>query len=362
MSTTMAIAPEIDDDNPLALSLVELNAAPAAPAVLPPGETWQQRRDLIMRVWRDYVGPLDEPGPGTVTVRGSVVEAERQIERRHVDLDGGAAGAIPAEILVPTGIDEPRPAVVACHPTNVDGKQAISTTTGERRTPYALELAMRGYVVIVPDMLTAGERVEPGQEPFHTASFYQDHPGSTMIARNHVDMVTALNVVCGMPEVDPDRIAAIGHSLGGYTATFLAGLDPRVRAVVNSCGFAPFRNDPKPTRWGLRGWYTHLPRVNSELARGRVPFEFSQIAALMAPTPLFNYFGQLDAIFPHWEAIGEALGEVGRLYTALGHTDRFATLMGWGPHAFPPDIRAQAYAFLDRWLEFTPPARAGLRS
>lgn len=354
MATMMPIAPEIDEDNPLAMPLVELNAAATAPVVLPDGEDWQQRRELIMRVWRDVVGPMDEPGPGTVTVREVAVEQERQIERRHVDIDGGAAGSIPAEILVPTGIDRPRPAVIACHPTNVDGKRAISTTTGERRTPYALELAMRGYVVIVPDMLSAGDRLLPGQEPFHTAAFYEEHPDQTMIARNHVDMVTALNVVCGMPEVDQDRIAAIGHSLGGYTAIFLAGMDSRVRAVVNSCGFSPFRNDPKPTRWGMRGWYTHLPRVNSELARGRVPFEFSQIAALMAPTPLFNYFGQLDAIFPHWQAIGEALGEVGRLYATLGQDDRFATLMGWGPHAFPPNIRQEAYAFLDRWLDFDP--------
>ncbi|XSS46718.1 alpha/beta hydrolase family protein [Propionibacteriaceae bacterium Y2011] len=344
------MAPEVDEDNPLAMSLLELNAAPEAPRVLPADEEWDERRRLILRVWQDHMGELDEPGSGEIRPRRTEQEPDAGIERRHVHIDGGAAGDIPAEILVPTHVDQPRPAVVACHPTNVDGKRAVSTTVGERRTPYALELAMRGYVVAVPDMLTAGERVFPGHDPFHTAPFYEQHPRSTMIARNHVDMVSTVNALCGMSEVDPTRIAAIGHSLGGYTATFLAGLDDRVGAVVNSCGFAPFRHDLKPTRWGLRGWYSHLPRVNSELARGRVPFEFSQIASLMAPKPIFNYSGQLDAIFPHWRAITEALGEMGRLYETLGHADRFVSLMGWGPHAFPPEIRQQSYDFLDHWL------------
>lgn len=349
-NSLVAMAAEIAEDNPLAMPLVDLNAAPSAPEVLPDGEEWEERRSVILRVWRDYIGELDEPGQGAVTVRSTEVEQEGQIERRTVTIDGGAIGPIPTEILVPVNVEQPRPAIVACHPTNVDGKRAVTEAVGERRTPYALELALRGYVVITPDMLTAGERVADGQEPFNTAGFYEQFPNSTLIARNHVDMLSALNVLEAMPEVDSGRIGAIGHSLGGYTATFLAGLDSRVRAVVNSCGFSPFRHDPKPTRWGIRGWYTHLPRVNSDLARGRVPFEFSQVSALMAPVPIFNYLGQLDAIFPHWRAVAEALGEMGKLYSTLGHEEDFVTLMGWGPHGFPPPIRSLAYDFLDQRL------------
>lgn len=357
-SIPLAIAPEFEDANPLAISLAELNTAPAAPMLLPADAEWEEQRSLILSVWRDYLGEMDEPGQGEITVRRTEQEPDAQIERRHVYIDGGAAGNIPAEILVPVDVEQPRAAIVACHTTHVEGKRAVSTATGERRWPYALELAMRGYVVAVPDMLTAGERVFPGKKPLRTAAFYEANPRSTMIARNHVDMVSAVNALCGMPEVDPARIGAIGLSLGGYTAIFLGGLDARVGAVVNACGFAPFRHDPRPTRWGLRGGsarladgYTHLPRINSDLARGRVPFEFTQVAALVTPTPMFNYFAQLDSIFSNWKAIGEAFGEMGRLYTNLGHEDRFVSLMGWGPHAFPTEIREQSYAFLDRWLE-----------
>lgn len=40
------------------------------------------------------------------------------------------------------------------------------------------------------------------------------------------------------PEVDPDKIGAYGHSMGGKLTTCLAGIDKRVKAAVPSCGGA----------------------------------------------------------------------------------------------------------------------------
>ena len=49
------------------------------------------------------------------------------------------------------------------------------------------------------------------------------------------------------PEVDPARIGAYGHSMGGKLTTDLAGIDKRVKAAVPSCGGAgdllPSQND-----------------------------------------------------------------------------------------------------------------------
>ncbi|HLS13379.1 MAG TPA: alpha/beta fold hydrolase [Beutenbergiaceae bacterium] len=342
--------------NPLRLSLAELNTRSSPPQILPEGQVWDDRRGLIERTWREFIGTLDEPGSGQITIGQKAAEEGQLFERWTVQIDGGANRPVPAQVLVPTSVlatgpgTTRAPAVIACHPTHPDGKASVTTETGERRRPYGLELARRGYVVIAPDCLTAGERIYPGHGAYHTAPFYREHPDRTIVARTICDHQSALNALCALPFVDPERIGAIGHSLGGYNAYFLAGLDQRVRAVVSSCGFAPFRHDPRPGRWGQRDWYTHLPAVTEELDRGMVPFEFAQIAALMAPRPFFNYFGQTDAIFPHWQAIGEALQSIRQLYEALGHEDRFEMLMGGGPHDFPAPIRELSYQFLDHWL------------
>lgn len=344
-------------ENPLRLSLEELNRRSGPPEILPEGQSWDDRRPVIERVWRDVIGTVDEPGSGQITVREKSREEGETFERWTVAIDGGDSGPVPAQVLVPTGVltagpDCPRaPAVIACHSTNPEGKVSVTTEVGKRRRPYGLELARRGYVVIAPDCLTAGERIYAGHKPFDTAPFYREHPNRTIVARNVTDYQSALNALCELPFVDADRIGAIGHSLGGYNAYFLAGLEPRVRAVVNSCGFASFREDPRPDRWGQRdGFYTHLPAVTEELNLGMAPFDFGQIAALMAPRPFFNYFGQTDTIFPHWQAIGEALQSIRELYDALGHVGRFEMLMGGGPHDFPAQIRELSYQFLDHWL------------
>ncbi len=40
------------------------------------------------------------------------------------------------------------------------------------------------------------------------------------------------------PEVNPERIGAYGHSMGGKLTTCLAGIEPRIKAAVPSCGGA----------------------------------------------------------------------------------------------------------------------------
>lgn len=339
-------------DNPLRMGLAELNSRATPPEVLPEGQPWSERREVIERVWRQILGPLDDPGSGEVTV--SRQRVDDGLHRWSVQLDGAAAGAIPAQILLPAGVlagDVRAPAVIACHPTHPDGKDLV-TRTGHR--PYGLELAQRGYVVIAPDCLSAGERTYPGHRPYDTGPFYRQHSGASIVGRTITDHRSVLNALTSLPFVDPDRIGAIGHSLGGYNAYFLAGLDERVKAVVSSCGFAPFRHDPEPGRWGQRDWYTHLPEVTTELDRGAVPFDFGQIAALVAPRPSFHYFGQMDAIFPHWQSVGESLQSVRQLYVSLGHEGSFELLMGGGAHDFPESIRSLSYRFLDRWLGMEP--------
>ena len=48
----------------------------------------------------------------------------------------------------------------------------------------------------------------------------------------------ALSLLERQPEVDPSRIGVYGHSMGGKLTTDLAGIDPRVKAAVPSCGGA----------------------------------------------------------------------------------------------------------------------------
>jgi len=320
-------------------------------------QAWEQKRQQIMQTWIYFIGGLPERVPLSYEVTGEEQEADhRRIHLIYETVYGDRVTAyllVPAEHVPGKGADGRRPAVLAFHPTHESGKANVATPEGRENQRYGLELVSRGYVVLAPDALTAGERIYKGWDSFHNAPFYEEHPEWTSVGKNAIDHIHGIDLLCALKEVDPQRIGAIGHSFGGYNSYFLAGLDNRIKAIVNSCGFSPFTSDPRPTHWGVREWYTHLPKITECLGQHNVPFEFNEIAALAAPTPFFNYFAQGDLIFPHWQSIGDCMADLNELYTFLDSGDCFQSIMGVKDHNFPPEIRRIAYDFLDRWLMAT---------
>ncbi|CAM4205064.1 dienelactone hydrolase [Paenibacillus endophyticus] len=304
----------------------------------------------------DYIGEV----PSKVPVRLQRISESREsgYVRHHIEYDTVYGDWITAYLLVPIvngSNDSPKPtfpAVIAMHPTIAQGKDDIALVTGRKNRMYAIELVQRGYVVLVPDALTAGERVYPGQSAFNSQPFYEQHPEWSTIAKNITDHIQGIEVLCSLEVVNPHAIGALGHSFGAYNAYFLAGIDKRIKAVVSSCGFSPFTGDPNPEHWTFRSYpYTHIPKISADLLQDQIPFEFHEIVALCAPTPFFSYAGQEDHIFPHWKCIGEGMLELKKLYRWLGKEDQFQSWMGSGGHDFPEGMRMLAYLFLDHWLK-----------
>lgn len=319
-------------------------------------EEWTRKLEGIRRDWLDYIGELPERPPANPRILSRSEQSGHT--RLHISYDSAYGDTITAYLLLPDASLFPRPAgagypaVMALHPTVETGKDDIATALGRPNRRYALELVQRGYVVLAPDSITAGERIYPDHPAFHSGPFYERHPEWSTVAKNALDHMQGIDVLCSLDEVDPEAIGAIGHSFGGYNSYFLAGLDDRIKAIVSSCGFSPFTGDPSPDHWGYRSYpYTHIPKVSADLLEDRVPFEFHEIAALCAPTPFFNYAGEQDHIFPHWRPIGEGFLELAKLYRLLGMEERFRSYIGTGGHDFPEEIRGLAYSFLDRWLK-----------
>lgn len=311
---------------------------------------WASKRSQIEAAWMAVVGALPDRVAPAYQVLGQTELADHT--RLHIAYATAGGDQVTAFLLLPHTVATGRrhPAILALHPTANEGKADVATPEGRPNRQYGLELVARGYVVLAPDTITAGERVLPGVGPYCTAPFDQAHPEWSAVGKMLTDHLHGLDLLCSLPMVDPERIGAIGHSLGAYNAFFLAGIDRRIRAVVSSCGLSPFAGDPEEHRWGKRDWFSHLPRLSEAIARGAVPFEFHEIAALAAPTPFFNYVGQTDRIFPHWQQVAAASLELARLYEWMGTSERYVGLMGAGGHDFPQPIRQMAYDFLAHWL------------
>jgi len=307
---------------------------------------WERRRGEIRQRVIDVMGKFP-PRQAPLDARTLSEEDTADYTRRKVSYLSAEGDRIPAWLLVPKRGGKPWPAVLALHQTEAIGKDSAVGIGGAPHVRYGHELAARGFVVLAPDCITAGERVLAGSKPYVTEVFDRQHPEWSALGKMCSDHMRGIDYLETLDFVDRRRIGVIGHSLGAYNAFFLAAFDERIAAAVCSCGLSPLAMTSKPFAWARESWFVHLPRLRAYLRAGIVPFDMHEVMALVAPRPLFNYSARHDEIFPDAEAIEAAGAQVAGVYQLLGAAQNFVFLMQDGPHGFPPAVREQAY----RWLE-----------
>ena len=197
-----------------------------------------------------------------------------------------------AYLLTPRRLTGRVPAVLCLHGHGVGGKdEAIDPASIYRG--FGRRFAAAGLVALCPDQIGFGERALPdGKVNYQVLVHGLNMLGQTLIGWRYWDLVRALDLLQSLPTVQADRIGVMGLSLGGEMTLFLSGLQARVRAAC-VCGYltshrSTFLDRPHCTCGHLR-----------DLARH---FEHVDLAALIAPRPLFLDAGRQDESFPVAEA------------------------------------------------------------
>lgn len=303
---------------------------------------WQLRRGHIVSNMELVMGPLPDLPKAPLEIE---VLDELQFEnytRRRITYLARPGDRVPAYLLIPRGGGSGMPAAVCPHPTSIRfGKGIPAGLAGSPNRAYAHELAERGYVTLAPDYPYMGEKQA---DPYHLGYV----SGTMKGIYNHI---RGVDLLAEMPEVDPTRIAAIGHSLGGHNSLFLAVFDPRVRAVVTSCGFNAF---PKYKGGDLTGWSSdkYMPRIAERYGKDpkRMPFDFTELLAAIAPRPVFINAPSGDDNF-EVSGVKDCLAAARPVYEKIFRAgDRLEVVHPDCGHDFPPSVREQAYSFLDCWL------------
>jgi pimeloyl-ACP methyl ester carboxylesterase len=313
---------------------------------------WDVRRAHILAHFQEVAGPLPS-GERRVPLDVQVISTEEQpgFVRKKITFAVEPGDRVPAWLLIPVGpapggagTNPRRPAALCLHQTVPIGKDEPVGLGGKPDLRYALELARRGYVAIAPDY--------PGFGEYKIDVYRLGYVSATMKAI--WNNLRAVDVLCGLKEVDAARIGVIGHSLGGHNAIFTALFEPRIKAVVSSCGFNAF---PYYYKGNIAGWSHkgYMPRLREryQLDLEKVPFDFPELIAALAPRPFFTNSPLHDANFDV-EGVRVALAAARPVYELLGVSDRLAVAYPDAQHTFPQAVREQAYAFLDRQLRAEP--------
>jgi acetyl esterase/lipase len=306
---------------------------------------WRRRRAQIIAGMEQAMGPLPDLAklpPLDVRIDHSqTVEGDgytRLLVTYVSDED-----RVPAYLYLPSNRreGERRPAMLALHPTDPLGK-AVVDGAGSRPSPYGKELAQRGYVVLAPDYPSFGDY------PYDFKS--GRYVSGTM--KGIVNHIRGVDLLRSRPEVDPQRIGAIGHSLGGHNAMFVGAFDERLQVIVASSGWTPFHDYYEGK---IDGWTSdrYMPRLKNvyQLDAGSVPFDFYEVVAALAPRGFFSVSPEHDANFAV-AGVRKAENEARKIFQLLGAGDRLQVRYPDCSHDFPDDMRKEAYAFVDQMLRY----------
>ena len=303
---------------------------------------WAKRRRQIIDGMQKAMGPLpDRANLPTPDMRVHSQADGDGFTRLSIDFAAEKKDRLPALLYRPkTARLTKRPAILALHPTSPLGKHRVTKKGGVPNRAYAYELARRGYVVIAPDYPPFGDYAYDFES--------DDYVSGTMKGIfNHMRCVDLLQ---SLSEVDPGRIGAIGHSLGGHNAMFVGVFDPRIKIIVSSCGWTPFHD-----YYGgnIKGWtsdrYMPLLKTRYKLDPNRVPFDFYEVVAALAPRSFFSSSPLRDSNFDV-RGVKKAIPKAREIYQLLDQVDALQLRTPDCEHDFPVNVRDEAYHFIDQAL------------
>ncbi len=198
-------------------------------------EAWEAKREAIRRWWLAFLGPLaDRPHrvpPLEVVSEERVGSVTRQLVRYPVE----PGRVTEAYLLKPASCEAPTPGVIVFHSTVDESILEPAGLSVPSPKALGLTLAQRGFVALCPRNFLWRDNHTLAMR-WQTLKFRCRRPGCRGMAKMLHDAVVALNLLAQIPEVDPTRLGAVGHSLGAKQALYLAAFDERIRVVASNEG------------------------------------------------------------------------------------------------------------------------------
>jgi len=296
--------------------------------------------DVQKKIQQSF-GPWPEKTPLNPRITGVVERDDFRIEK--VIFESRPNFLVTANLYIPKGRDFPLPGVVGTCGHSTNGKAS------ELYQSFAQGLVKQGYVVLLYDPISQGERLQYTNEKLESeigigvrehlyAGNQQFLVGEFIGSWRAWDGIRALDYLLTREEVDPKHVGVTGNSGGGTMTTWLAGVEGRWSMAAPSCFVTTFR----------RNLENELPADTEQcppraLALG---LDHSDFLAAMAPKPVIILAKEKD----YFDVRGaeESYRRLHRLYSLLGAEDQISLFVGPTTHGYSQENRESMYRWFNR--------------
>jgi dienelactone hydrolase len=320
-----------------------------APADL---RSWQKQRVDARNSLIAVMGNLP-PRPDVTKVRIVSQEDKGNYTVERFEFDNAAGAVVPGYYLVPKDGKKVHPAIFYCHwhGGNYDlGKQEIFTTHHTPEIP-AEALTGAGYVVMAIDAYCFGERSghgpggggEKGSAEELSSSKYQLWFGRSLWAMIVRDDLMALNNLFTRPEVDKQRVAVTGISMGATRSWWLMALDERIKTGVAVGCLTRYQELIGEEKLKAHGIYYFVPGILNH-------FDTEAIVSLIAPRPVLFMTGDEDIGSPV-SGIVKIVEKVKPVYQLYDRASAFENIIYPNTgHVYTPDMWARMLDWMKKRL------------
>jgi dienelactone hydrolase len=314
---------------------------------------WDRRRTLLKQRFLEFIRDDQKPAKPPLDLTVHETQELAGFRRLRVSYNVEADERAHAFIGIPLGLSWKAPAVVTLHGTHKHGARiaaGLLDTPDDHSNAFFEYLCPRGFVCIAPEHFVSGERVPP-EGPYDTARFYKKHPNWNAVGKFTYEHSIAIDVLETMKEVDPQRIGAMGHSLGGHGTYFLAAYDERIKAAACNCGGAFFRHYHNVDVWARDHWYVYFKQMRPGLLKGELPpIDIHEIIATIAPRAFLDLSGFNDGNPLTQRQRALMLLKLADVYELVGSPENFSFYIHGRKHSVAHESRALIAAFLEAHL------------
>jgi dienelactone hydrolase len=316
---------------------------------------WEKQRPGLREQYLDMLGlwPLPEKTPLKATITGTLEHAGVVIEKLHYQSRPGLY--VTANLYRPKEVKGKLPAILYVCGHSGRGRDGNKTAFQE----HGLWFASNGYVCLALDTLQLGEipGVHHGTygRPFlHLKAYgikdkdvfenrwWWQAAGYTPAGVECWNGIRGIDYLISRPEVDPGRIGVTGISGGGAATFWIAAADERVRCAVPVSGMSDLPSYVKDKV--INGHCDCMFLINS------YGWEWTTIAALVAPRPLLFANSDKDKIFP-MDGNRRIIERLRGLYKMYGKPDLVDEYVSMGGHDYRPDLRVAVFRFINKHLK-----------